>query len=201
MKETGELGMTAITIPLDIAEQFAGVQHRSAVIDALDEDERIIKMRAVPYDTETQLGNHLFETFEPGAFARASKDPGRVKLWFGHSDSGGRIVGQSFEVDDRQDGVWLQTRVSKTASGDELMTLAHDGVLDEASIEFAPIRESMVVRRRGEDILVRHRRGHLRGVALVAHGAYGRNAVVTSVRDDRLKQREEWIARLKARTS
>jgi phage head maturation protease len=88
------------------------------------------------------------------------------------------------------------------AGGDELLTLARDGVLDEASIEFAPVRESMVASRRGEQTLVRHRRAHLRGVGLVPHGAYGRSALVTSVRDDEAAtRREEWLARLRARTA
>ena len=189
-------------VPDVVAEQYGDVQYRAAAsLELLDGDKREIQLRAVPYEVEARLGEHLYESFERGAFGRASKDPGRVKLWLGHSTDGGRIVGQAYDVENRADGLWLSTRVSKTPAGDELLTLAQDGVLDEASIEFAPIRESMLVRQRGEDVVVRHRRAHLRGVALVPHGAYGRDALVASVRDDSSKAREEWLARLRQRTA
>lgn len=82
------------------------------------------------------------------------------------------------------------------------MTLARDGVLDEASVEFQPIPEDMRVTRRGDDTVVMHRRARLLGVALVTHGAYGRDAVVLSVRDDMsAKVRDEWLARLRCRTA
>jgi len=192
-----------MTTPTMLRElEAAEPQFRSATIDALDTDERVIEMRAVPYEVETRLAPGIVEVFSRGSFARAAKDPARVKLWFDHSTNGGRIVGQAFEVEDRADGLWLRTRVSHTASGDELLTLATDKVLDEASVEFNPLREGMAISRRGEDTVVRHKRAHLRGVALVAHGAYGREALVTSVRDAHTdKVRDEWLARLRSRTA
>jgi len=200
--------MSGLTLPTEVAEAYVGIQHRSATLHALNTEQRIIELRAVPYDYETQIDEHMFEAFEKRAFARAVKDPERCKLWLRHSVDGGRIVGQALKVEDRDDGLWLETRVSKTPAGDELLTLADDGVLDEASIEFAPIREAMIVRRRGEDLVVRHRRAHLKGVAVVPHGAYGRQALVTAVRDDRPDpeetrehQRAEWLNRLRARTA
>jgi len=190
-----------ITLP-DTVDGFDGIQFRSATIDALDTDDRVVEMRAVPYEVETRLAPGILEVFSRGSFARAAKDPPRVKLWFDHSTNGGRIVGQAFEVDDREDGLWVRARVSRTVSGDELMTLATDRVLDEASIEFNPLRDGMAISRRGDDTVVRHKRAHLRGVALVPHGAYGRDALVTSVRDAASdKAREEWLARLRARTA
>lgn len=189
--------------PSALLDELANTdQYRAATIDVLDADERVIEMRAVPYDVESQIGQNVFESFAPGAFARAAKDPARVKLWSGHSIHGGAIVGQAFEVVDRPDGPHVRARVSRTPSGDELMTLAHDKVLDEASIEFNPIREAMAITRRGDDHVVRHKRAHLRGVALVAHGAYGREALVLSVRDAVAdKARDEWLARLRSRTA
>lgn len=173
---------------LEVPALLTGPQYRAAQIeDIADDTERTITMRAVPYDVETRIDAQLLESFEPGAFARAAKDPARVKLWLGHSTTGGHLVGQAFEVEDRADGVWVRAKVSRTVAGDELLTLARDGVLDEASIEFNPIREAMVLERRGSLLHVRHKRGHLRGVGLVPHGAYGRNALVTSVRDDQDK--------------
>lgn len=179
-----------------IPVQLEGTQYRKASVTAVED--RTIHLRAVPYEVETEIDRGLFESFEAGAFANAVKDPARVKLWFGHSTDGGRIVGQAAQIEDRADGLELWARVSATTAGDELHTLAADGVLDEASIEFSPIPRDMIISRSGEEIHVRHRRGHLKGVALVPHGAYGRNALVLSVRDVREQQREKRAAKARA---
>jgi HK97 family phage prohead protease len=178
------------------------IQTRSATVSVLSAEERVIELVAVPYGVETRLSPSLVESFAPRAFANASKDAGRVKLWHGHSTVGGQIVGSAALVDDRQDGVFVRMRVSHTAAGDDLLTLAHDGVLDEASVEFQPIPADMAVTRRGDDTVVRHKRARLLGVALVPHGAYGRGATVLAVRDEASdKIREEWLARLRLRTA
>ena len=184
---------------LEVPRLLDGLQTRTARLEDVEENarERIIVMRAVPYDVETRLDVNLFESFEPGAFARAVKDPARVKLWHGHSNTGGHLVGQAFQIEDLADGPRVFTRVSKVAMGDELLTLVEDEVLDEASIEFAPIRDAMRFERRGSAIHVRHLRGHLKGVGMVPHGQYGRNALVTSVRDD-LDKAEEVAAAQRA---
>jgi phage head maturation protease len=184
-----------------------GVQYRAAEVTAFQPEERIIELRAVPYETETMLFPGLFESFQSRAFAAAGKDPARVTLYAGHSNAGGSAVGRAMEVIDHTDHVFIRARVSSTAAGDDLLTLAGDGVLGEASIEFQPIPEQMKVsNRQGKggaiETLVRHKRGHLLGVALVPHGAYGKNAPVLSVRDALSdKQREEWLARLRCRTA
>jgi HK97 family phage prohead protease len=193
--------VTDIDVEQVVGAELEGLQYRAAPLDGFDLDERIITLTAVPYGIEARLAEHLVEVFDPSAFARAAKDPSRCKLWFGHSTEGGRIVGQGIEVTDLPGGLQVRARVSQVAAGDELLTLAKDGVLDEASIEFMPIKEALTITKRGTDMLVRHRRAHLRGVALVPAGAYGRGAVVTSVRDDSDKVREEWLARLRARTA
>lgn len=172
----------------DFPDVLDTVQYRRASIETVTE--RTIQLRAVPYGVESEIDRGLFESFEPGAFKRSEKDPARVKLWFGHSNDGGRVVGQASRVEDRADGLIVHARVSATPSGDELLTLAEDRVLDEASIEFRPIPADMAIRRAGDKLHVRHRRGHLLGVALVPHGAYGRDALVLSVRDLRQKESE-----------
>jgi HK97 family phage prohead protease len=177
-------------------------QTRSATVEALDTDHRVVELRAVPYGVETRLGPRLVEVFHPRAFANAAKDPARIILYAGHSTDGGTAVGRAEVVRDDADGVFIRALVSDTAAGSDLLTLARDGVLGEASVEFQPIPDDMQVTRRGEDTLVRHRRARLLGVALVPHGAYGRNATVLSVRDEAsAKARDEWLARLRCRTA
>jgi HK97 family phage prohead protease len=192
-----------MTTTIELPQLYqAPIQTRSATVSALIADERIIELMAVPYGVETRLSPSLVESFQPRAFGNASKDPGRVKLWHGHSTAGGSIVGSAALVDDRPEGVFIRARVSHTAAGDDLLTLAADGVLDEASVEFQPIPADMHVSRRGEDTVVRHKRARLLGVALVPHGAYGRGALVLSVRDEATdKLREQWLAALRCRTA
>jgi len=178
------------------------IQTRSATVEALNVEQRLVELRAVPYGVETRLAPNLVESFSARAFAAAGKDPARVKLWDKHSTEGGNPVGWAELVEDRADGVNIRMRVSETAAGNDLLTLARDGVLDEASVEFQPIPDDMRVTRRGDDTVVLHRRARLLGVALVTHGAYGRGATVLSVRSELADRvREEWLARLRCRTS
>jgi len=193
--------MTIDTLTTELPQLYrTPIQTRSATVSVLSADERVIELTAVPYGVETRLSPSLVESFAPRAFANAGKDAGRVKLWHGHSTAGGQIVGSASLVEDKPDGVFVRMRVSHTAAGDDLLTLANDGVLDEASVEFQPIPADMAVTRRGDDTVVRHKRARLLGVALVPHGAYGRGAVVLSVRDEAAdRAREEWLARLRLR--
>lgn len=191
-----------MTILVEPPAALEGPQYRSATIDTLNPDERVILLRAVPYNVEVGIAPGVVESFAPGAFSRAVKDPARVQLWYGHSTTGGHVVGKAERVEDRQDGLYIEARVSRTGPGDELLTLASDKVLDEASVEFSPIKEGMLITRRGDVTAVRHKRAHLTGVGLVPHGAYGREALVLSVRDAVTdKRRDEALARLHSFTS
>lgn len=189
--------ITAIALP-GIDE----VQCRNASIAALRPEDRIVAVRAAPYNVEAKVGPGVFESFAPGAFARAVKDPSRVLFLYGHSTTGGTPVGKAVAIEDRNDGLYVEARVSPTPAGDELLTLTADGVLTEASVEFRQIEESRVTTRRGTDYVVRHKRAHLLGVAIVPYGAYGQDAAVLSVRDAATdRAREEHLARLRSFTS
>ena len=183
---------------MSILRPNEGVQHRRAMIDELDQEERIISMRAIPYNVETRLAPGLVESFAPGAFKAAMKDQKRYHLWMGHSDVGGHLTGRTETVEDRDDGLWLETRVSATPAGDELLTLVRDGVLQEASIEFAPLADWYTQTQRGADVVWRHKRAKFLGVAMVPRGAYGREAMVASVRDVREQARESAVAHLRS---
>jgi phage head maturation protease len=158
--------MSTFTVPVvapEVPRQFLtpDPQTRSATVDTLDTTARVVELRAVPYGVETRLGPRLVEVFHPRAFANAAKDPARVILYAGHTTAGGQAVGRAEVVEDRADGVFIRAHVSATAAGDDLLTLANDGVLGQASVEFQPIPDDMQVTRRGEDTLVRHRRARL----------------------------------------
>jgi hypothetical protein len=65
----------------------------------------------------------------------------------------------------------------------ELLALAVDEVLTDASVEFSQLPDGSRVTIRGRDTVVRHVRARLLAVALVPEGAYGEHAQVLSVRD------------------
>lgn len=183
---------------LVIPKRFDGTQYRTAEVEVLDVDNGAIAMRAVPYDTETQLADDLFESFTPGAFARATKAPHRAKLFHDH---GGPLIGQATSIEDRSDGVYLEARFASTSAAQEARTLASEGILDSASIEFRTMPAHVKVDRRDDGLHVRHDRAHLLGVALVAYPAY-QDAAVLSARDERVeKEREAILAKLRSLTS
>lgn len=184
--------MTTLALP----PTFDAIQHRAADVEHIDPDKGTILMRAVPYDVETQLDDDLFESFAPGAFARAAAAPGRCKLWHEH---GGPLIGHATEIEDRADGTWINAKISNTLAGNEARELATDGTLDQVSITFRPMRDWLKVTRAEDGFHVRHSRAALLGVALVAHGAYADGAYIASVRDALRDQgRESILARLRA---
>jgi len=186
----------------DALPRFAAVQMREATVEAIDPDEGTVLLRAAPYGVEAQLEPELWESFAPGTFAAAANAAHRVKFWNRHANAGGVLIGHAKTVEDRADGVWVRAKFSNTAAALEARELAHDGTLDQCSIEFRAPQDGYRVTRRRDGLHVRHYRGQLLSVALVPHGAYGDAAFVASVRDlDADHARELAIAHLRALTS
>ncbi len=91
---------------------------------------REIEARLVPWDVEIETSIGI-ESFAPGSFAKV--DPSKVVLLLGHSgDPGGRGT----SVEERTDGPYMVLRASKTAKGDEILTLAADGVTPHVSVGY-----------------------------------------------------------------
>lgn len=156
------------------------VQHRSAVVQDVDEAKGEIYMRAIPYGVEQDIGADILETFQPGAFARSAKEPARMSLWSGH---GGPLVGRGLEAEDKPDGLWLRMKLGRTQAARDAVLDLVDGIASDPSIEFRPMRDFMRIEQRGMGYRVDHRRAHALGVALVPDGAFHGSAFVASVRD------------------
>lgn len=183
--------------PPYLADYLTATQKRKADIEDVDPVRGTILVRAVPYDHEIQLYPELFETFAPGTFTAAQRAPHRAKLWNEH---GGPVVGCGVEVDDRADGLWIRARFANTQAGQDARELARDQILDQVSIEFRPLEEWLTVKRSDQGMHITHKRAHLLGVALVAHGAYDDEAFIAAVRDgsDKERERAEALARERA---
>jgi HK97 family phage prohead protease len=174
------------------ADVLDGVQVRAAQVVDVDDEHGIVEVKIVPYEVEAELDEGLVEVFTRGAFAAAVGNPGRCKVTDQQHDRS-TVIGNAIELRDEADGHYGRLRIADTVAGRDVLTLLSAKVLDEMSVEFAPMRKHMRVTRRDSGMLVRHDRALLLGCSPVAAGVYGRDARVLSVRAaeaDRARERE-----------
>lgn len=141
-------------------------------------DGRTIEGLAVPYGVRQRITPDLVESFARGAFNAQLTAAHRVKFARDHPVLGGTIIGRAVELRDDTAGLWGAWRVSATQAGDEALELARDGVLDELSVGFHERQN-----RRLPDGTIERVKAHLVEVSLVMQGAYGREALVSAVRE------------------
>jgi uncharacterized protein len=106
-----------------------------------DGDGRTLFGPLLPWNTEARVldrGRLVVETFTRGALAGA--DPGRVVLTATHPKTAGELpIGRLVELEERDDAAWMAARVSRTAAGDEVLSLVADGVGLGLSIGFREV--------------------------------------------------------------
>lgn len=109
-------------------------------------DGRTVSGIAVPYDTPAEireLGSSYTEVFRKGAFERTIRERGPARCKFLVQHQRERLpVGRATKLEERDDGLYAEFYVSRTAAGDELLTLIRDKAVDGLSIGFVPIRSS-----------------------------------------------------------
>lgn len=109
-----------------------------------DTDKRLIKGYASVFGVVDSDGDLI----ERGAFADTIREKftelpegkSRIKMMDSHE----RFIGLPTVMREDERGLYVEGRVSKTAAGDEVLTLVADGVTDEMSIGF--------ITRRAEDV-------------------------------------------------
>jgi len=97
---------------------------------SFDEDKREVEVLLMPWDAEAEQADGVHR-FERGAFK--DLDPKRFVSRMRHQDP---PTGRGFAIEEAEDGPHLRFRVSKTAAGDEQLTLIKDGVEDGVSVGF-----------------------------------------------------------------
>lgn len=97
---------------------------------SFDEDKREVEMLLLPWDTDVDKADGVHR-FERGAFDGV--DPKRFVFRMRHQDP---PTGRGISLSEEEDGPHLRVKVSKTAAGDEQLTLIRDGVEDGVSIGF-----------------------------------------------------------------
>jgi HK97 family phage prohead protease len=149
-----------------------------------DGDGRTVFGIAVPYGTPAEIpgphGETFTETFRPGSFAKsiAEGGPAKVKLLAQHGRGGHLPVGRATALREDPGGLMIEGRISSTPTGDEVLQLIRDGVLDSFSVGFDPILDSWSRDRRA----VERVEARLREVSLTPFPAYS-GALVAGVRD------------------
>jgi HK97 family phage prohead protease len=136
-------------------------------------DGRTLYGVAVPYGVEASIGSYV-EVFTRGAFA----DAGTHVLTAAHPRDGAQLpIGRSVELRDMPDGLHGAWHVSETEFGNDVLTLAKDGVPLSLSIGFVEGRN----RWNATHTRVERLSAVLDHVAIVREGAYV-GAAVTGLR-------------------
>jgi phage head maturation protease len=106
-----------------------------------DGDQRVLYGPLIPWNVEARVldrNRMVVETFERGALADV--DPARVVLTARHPRDAQELpIGVTVELEERTDAAWGAWRVSHTAVGDEVLSLAADGVPLGLSIGFMEV--------------------------------------------------------------
>lgn len=132
MSEVIEAQEQTLADLLPAGEELRTAAGSSDEVEIRSESERLIGARIVAWDTpsDTPVG---LESFRPGAFKHV--DPRRVVLRLEHQDP---PAGRGELLEERADGAYMVFRVSKTLRGDEILTLAKDGVTPSVSLSYYP---------------------------------------------------------------
>ena len=145
---------------------------------------RTVELRIVPWGVTAQTADGP-EAFSRGAFQ--GTDATRVTIEA--QRHGGPLVGRGVSLDERDDAAYLTARIAPTPAGDELLTLAREGVLQDASVVFVP-RTS---KRRGDGVVERQS-VDLRRVAILERGAYpGAGVIAVRAAEDEVQDMTDQV--------
>ena len=147
---------------------------------------REIDMRIAPFGVTIETLNGP-EVIEAGAFRNT--DPSKVLLMglehevhLGLSQDGRvipvrRPTGRALAIDEREDGAYATFRVARTASGDEMLALADEGVVGGVSVEMGANARTRTEKRNGRRTSVVEF-ADLRAVSPTYHPAYAEARVL-----------------------
>lgn len=120
----------------DVDTSETQTENRELPLDGIlvrDIEKREIEARIVPWNSviQTSAGREMFSR---GAFS--DTQAGDVVLRMSHQDP---PAGRGLSLDERDDGAYMSFRVSRTVKGDEILTLASDGVTKGVSVGFETV--------------------------------------------------------------
>ena len=141
-------------------------------IEASDSERRILAGKVVPYDTEVGATSAGKVIFAAGSIEIPSDK--KIKLLDEHNPKA--ILGSAVNFVQGKEGIHATFKVSKTARGDEALTLASDGLKTGFSVGVEPVESS--IDKTTQTIIVT--KGILREVSHVANPAF-KSAEITKV--------------------
>jgi HK97 family phage prohead protease len=148
------------------------------------EEGRTVELRIVPWGVTAQTADGP-EAFSRGAF----KGTDATRVTIEAQRHGGPLVGRGVSLEERDDAAYLTARIAPTPAGDELLTLAREGVLQDASVVFVP-RTS----KRRSDGVVERQSVDLRRVAILERGAYpGAGVVAVRAAEDEVQDMTDQV--------
>lgn len=144
-------------------------------------DGRTLEGLAVPYGVPAEVQDRdrrYRESFEAGAFQRATRAANRLELLVEHRDDGPiDAVGVGLAFEERTEGLWGSWRIYDGAIGDHVLERVKGGALRGLSVGFRPLGPG----RRTEDGTLVRTACHLDEVSLTRSPAYAK-ALVASLR-------------------
>jgi phage head maturation protease len=147
------------------------VQDRS-VIKLRSKSKREIEMRLLPWEVPTLTRDgpevHLRGSFD-------GVDPAEVVLQLEHEDP---PAGKGIAYENRPDGPWMLFRASETQRGDDILTLAEDGVTRGVSVTFTDLPGGTEVHTRGGKRLRVVHHARLRAVSTTWRPSWAEAAVL-----------------------
>jgi HK97 family phage prohead protease len=163
-----------LTRAFDVSDLDLAVRAKGAGSDG-----RTVYGIAVPYNAPQYIHDGLTEEFVRGVFSHQLKAAHRVRAAREHVQLGGVMVGACRVLEERDEGLYFEARVSNTASGNDTLELIRDGALRQVSIGFRERPGGSVrtntgsIQRTGADLFE---------IAFVMEGAYGELAELAGVR-------------------
>jgi phage head maturation protease len=133
-------------------DRLDAVDESNPSIEVRSASRREIGMRIVPWDTPVVTRNGP-EVVMRGAFDGV--DPAKVVLRLEHENP---PAGKGLSYENRDDGAWMIFRASKTQRGDDILTLAEDGVTNGVSVGYEEVPGGLqLYSRSGKTLRVVHK--------------------------------------------
>lgn len=158
-----------------------GIFYRSVEADIevrSDGDGRTLIGYAVPFGKAQEINPYLTEAFDRSAFDHQLNAMHRVGYYHGHRNAGGIHVGHIVAARVEPQGLYTESRISKTSAGDDLLEMVRDGSVPHQSVGFRVAPGGTQMR----DGVAWRTKAHLTELAAVPVGAYGDNASIAAVR-------------------
>lgn len=106
------------------------------------DDGRTLVGIAAPFNSPALImsrSGQYEESFRKGAFSRSiAQKANKIKVHYQHDKH--RLIGAAQKLEERDQGLYVELRVSKTREGDEVLELVRDGALDSFSVGFIPVK-------------------------------------------------------------